>query len=121
MAVSDHDPDHIRAYLKQNDAPSDFALNEVLKQTPLTGCAVEDWQGNKVSMLCFHSNPADKNPKTRDLWLFVANRNMISDLPDAAHPQLHRVDSLLVATWVDGDRVYMLARQGNLEDMKKFL
>ena len=121
MAVAANDSDHIRAYLKQNDAPADFALNETLKQTPMTGCAIENWQGAKVSMLCFHSNPNGKNPGTSDLWLFVANRDLISDLPDAARPQLNRIHSLTVATWVDGDRVYMLARQGDLEDMKKFL
>lgn len=121
MAVAANDSDHIRAYLKQNNAPSDFALNETLKQTPMTGCAIEDWQGAKVSMLCFHSGPSGKNPGTSDLWLFVANRNSISDLPAAARPQLNHIDSLTIATWVDGDRVYMLARQGNLEDMKKFL
>jgi hypothetical protein len=121
MGLATSDTNQIRAYLKQNDAPSDFALNASLKQTHMTGCAVEDWHGAKVSMLCFHSNPANANAKASDLWLFVANRDLVSDLPDATHPQLHRVDSLLIATWVDGDRIYMLARQGDLENMKKFL
>jgi hypothetical protein len=121
MGLATSDTNQIRAYLKQNDAPSDFALNASLKQTPMTGCAVEDWHGAKVSMLCFHSNPANANAKTSDLWLFVANRNLVSDSPDQTQPQLHRVGSLLIATWVDGDRLYMLARQGNLEDLKKFL
>jgi hypothetical protein len=121
MGLATSDTNQIRAYLKQNDAPSDFTLNSTLKQTPMTGCAVEDWHGSKVSMLCFHSNPASGNAHTSDLWLFVANRNLISDAPADAHPRLQRVGTLLVATWTDGDRLYMLARQGDLEDLKKFL
>ncbi len=121
MAVTATDTEHIRAYLKQNNAPSDFVLNKTLQQTPMTGCAVESWHGAKVSMLCFHSNPANTKAGASDLWLFVANRSLVNDSPEAAHPQLQRVNSLLIATWVDGDRLYMLARQGDLEDLKKFL
>jgi hypothetical protein len=121
MGLATNDTTRILAYLKQNNAPSDFMLNATLKQTPMTGCAVEDWQGSPVTMLCFHSNPAGGNAHTSDLWLFVANRNLISDAPSGAHPQVHRVGTLLIATWVDGDRLYMLAHQGELEDLKKFL
>lgn len=121
MATAANDAEHIRAYLKQNNAPSDFVLNEALKLTPMTGCAVENWNGTKVSMICFHSHPENSNTNASDLWLFVANRSSISDAPNATHPQVQQVNSLIVATWVDGDRLYMLARQGDLEGLKKFL
>jgi len=53
MDLTTNQPNPIRAYLAQNQAPADYALPAGLQKANVIGCAIEGWQNTKVSMICF--------------------------------------------------------------------
>lgn len=111
----------IRQHLLEREAPADFALTQPLQHTTLTGCAVEGWRDKKVSLICFHSGETTDDPKSSDLWLFVVDRKSVPDNIDGPRPKFNRVNQLVFATWVDGEKLYLLAKRGDVQSLAKFL
>jgi hypothetical protein len=121
LSLATNDPAQIRDYLKQNGAPSDFTLPEPLKQVALTGCTVENFEGRNVSMICFHTGSKSSDPHVSDLWLFVTDRKAVTGAPKDATPQIAKVGRLATATWTEGDKLYVLGQQGDVQSLQKFL
>ena len=121
MDLLTNDATAIRAYLVQNRAPADFTLTDSLGKTALAGCAIEDWQGKKVSMICFRTGRPLPPGVASDLWLFVADRAAVKNLPAGAGPQLARVNRLITATWTQGDKVYLLGMEGDEQAIRQYL
>lgn len=120
MDLTTHDPVQIRAYLAQNHAPADFILPEKLKQVSLAGCAIEGWQNVKVAMVCFRSRRAAPEVAS-DLWLFVVDRSSLKNLSGATSPQLSKINRLMTATWIQGDKLYYLGIVGDEQAIKQYL
>jgi hypothetical protein len=118
MDLTGNDPAAIRNYLAQNHAPADYVLSEALKKIPTTGCSIENWQGAKVSLICFHTG---KTAQSTDLWLFVANRTALKDLPELASTEFKKINLLTTATWTQGDKVYFLGLAGDEAAVKQYL
>ena len=115
MSLETDDPERIRAFLKNNQAPADYALAPPLARTPVLGCATLSWNGNPVSMLCFADAAQGK------LFLFVVDRGAIPDAPPGATPALRQVGDFAVASWTAQGRAYVLAVKGGPERVRKFL
>ena len=115
MSLETDDPERIRAFLKNNQAPADYALAPPLARTPALGCATLSWNGNPVSMLCFADAAQGK------LFLFVVDRGAIPDAPPGATPALRQVGDFAVASWTTQGRAYVLAVKGGPERARKFL
>jgi hypothetical protein len=111
----------IRAWLAQNHAPSDFTLPAPLEKTALAGCAVENWQDTKVSMICFRTSKPLPAGESSDLWLFVVDRASVENVPDGAKPQFAKVNQFATAVWTQGDKLYLLGTKGDEELLRKFL
>lgn len=111
----------IRAYLNQNRAPADYVLPAPLQKIAMAGCAVESWQGTKVSMICFRTGKPLPAGEQSDLWLFVADRNTVKNPPPAGAPQLAKVNELMTATWTQGNRIYVLGTKGDEETLRQLL
>lgn len=118
MDLTGNDPAAIRNYLAQNHAPADYVLPDALKKIPITGCSIENWQGAKVSLICFHTG---KTSQATDLWLFVANRAALKDLPDLASAQFQKINLLTTATWTQGDKVYFLGMASDEATVRQYL
>ena len=121
MDLATNEPAPIRAYLARNNAPADFELPTPLQQAELTGCAVEEWQGAKVAMICFRTGKTLAPDVASDLWLFVIDRAAVKDTPDATTPQLAKVNRLITATWTQGDKLYLLGTVGDEAAVKQYL
>jgi hypothetical protein len=121
MDLATNSPEQIRAYLAQNHAPTDFVLPAGLKQVTLTGCAVENWQGAKVSMVCFHTGKQPAASGASDLWLFVVDRVSIKDAPAESAPQFSKVNRLITATWTQDDKLYLLGVEGDEQTIRQYL
>lgn len=121
MDLTTNDPVQIRAYLAQNHAPSDFVWPEMLKQASLAGCAVEGWQGVKVSMICFRTGNASMPDGPSNLWLFVVDRALVRGSPMGPSPQFSKVNRLTTATWTQGDKLYLLGTDGDEQTLKQYL
>ena len=119
MDLMTNNPDPIRAYLAERSAPSDFTLPTPLKRAVLIGCAVTEWQGAKVSLLCFRTG---KRADTEsDLWLFVVNRDAVQSAPRGTAPELAKVNRLITASWTQGDKLYFLGTEGDTSAIKSYL
>lgn len=111
----------IRAYLAQRSAPADYALTAPLEKTATTGCAVENWRGASVSMICFRTGKPLPPDKSSDLWLFVIDRAAVKDAPVAATPQFAQVNNLMTATWTEGGKLYVLGMEGDEAALQRYL
>lgn len=111
----------IRAYLAQNGAPSDFGLPAPLEKIEVTGCAIEGWQHEKVSMICFRTGRPLPPGQSSDLWLFVVDRAAMPDAPAAGTRQFTRVNKLMTATWTDGGKIYFLGTEADEATLRTYL
>ena len=115
------DAEKIRAFFKQHNSPADFALPEKLKSVAQSGCAVQGWRDQKVSMICFRTGQPLPPGTQSDLWLFVADEKSVQDAPQNSTPQISKVNKLITATWVQAGKIYLLGLQGDEADIRKFL
>ncbi len=111
----------IQAYLARNHAPADVVLPEPLKSATLTGCAIEGWQGARVSMICFHSGKPLASDQGSDLWLFVADATSISGAPTSAMPVIAPENRAMTACWTAGGKTYLLVTDRDEAFLRKYL
>jgi len=121
MDLTTDNPVQIRAYLAQNHAPADYVLPAPLDKVAVTGCAIESWQGMKVSMICFRTGKPLPPGEQSDLWLFVIDRDSVKNAPATAAPQFVQVNRLVTATWSQGDKLYMLDTEGDEQTIRRLL
>ena len=121
MELATNNPASVRAYLAQNDAPSDYVLPAPLEKAALTGCAIESWQGAKVSMICFRTGKPLPPGEQSDLWLFVIDRSRVKDAPPAGSRQMIQISRLRMVTWTEGDKLYVLGMAGDEQTLRQFL
>lgn len=121
MTLETNVQSEVRAHLAQNHALADYVLPAALEKIELTGCGVLDWQGKPVSMVCFHSGKPLPGEEKTDIFLFVVDRVAISDAPVGGEPQLAKVNKLMTASWARGDRVYVLATEGDEGLIRQYL
>ena len=121
MDFATNNAGQIRAYFAQNHAPADYVLPAPLEKVALTGCAIQSWQGVKVSMICFRTGKSLPPGQAGDLWLFVIDRALVKNAPSAGPPQLAKVNQLITATWSQGDKLYLLGTAGDEQTIRRFL
>ena len=121
MDLETNNPAAIRGYLGQRSAPADYALPAALEKTATTGCAVENWRGVNVSMVCFRTGKPLPPNQSSDLWLFVIDRAAVKDAPTAGAPRFTRVNNLMTATWTAGDKLYVLGMEGDETALRQYL
>jgi len=96
------DMEHLRQEIKQRGAPADYSLTPALAKFKLTGGATFLWRNNPVAMVCF-----DRGDRQM-VFLFVIERTAMKDAPPE-QPQLENLNSLMTASWSQGDKTYVLA------------
>jgi len=121
MDLVTEDPAAVRAYLAQNRAPADYRLPAALEKTAVAGCAIENWQGAKVSMICFRTGRPLPPGQQSDLWLFVIDRSLVKEAPPAETGQFAQVSRLGTMTWTDGDKLYVLGMAGDESALRQYL
>jgi hypothetical protein len=105
----------IHTFLMANQCP-DYILPQPLARLPALGCASNvAWRDHKVSMVCL------KDAKNRDLYLFVMDRQNLDDPPEAGARDYAKILRLGTESWTDGDKVYILAGQGDQSELKRYL
>jgi hypothetical protein len=95
----------------------DYDLPGPLAKTQGTGCAVLQWHGRPVSMICFNSGKTT-TPRVPDLFLFIIERTSVSEPPPTSAPQFTTISrGMSAASWTSGNKSYVLAGLGD----EKFL
>ncbi|HKI69370.1 MAG TPA: hypothetical protein VKA67_07270, partial [Verrucomicrobiae bacterium] len=113
--------DQIRNYLAGHQAPADYQLPDPLQKTATVGCGVLEWQGSKVSMVCFRTGKPLMPGEQSDLWLFVADRKTVEGAPATTSPHFAKVNRLITASWIQGDKLYLLATEGDAQTIQNYL
>jgi hypothetical protein len=121
METNTSDAQAIRAYLKQRQSPADYVLSASLQQTTQSGCAIENWQGSSVSMVCFRTGRPMPAGMQADLWLFVVDPKTIKDAPADSALHVASVNKLTTATWVRDGKLYFIGLEGGPEELRKYL
>ena len=120
MDMETNDVVPIHTYLAQQHAP-DFALPAPLQHATLTGCAVREWQGAKVSLICFRTGKPLPTGDKSDLWLFVVDRAAVQNVPLTTAPTITKVNQLITATWTEGGKLYFLGVEGEEPNLRRYL
>ena len=121
MDVTSNDAGQIRQYLAQHQAPADYVLPAGLQSAALAGCALENWQGKNISMICFRTGRPLVNGQQVDLWLFVIDQAALADPPAAGAPQFKQISRLATATWNANGKVYLLGTTAEATVLNQFL
>jgi hypothetical protein len=121
MDLTTNDTASIRAFLTRKYAPANFTLPKPMEKAALAGCAVEAWQGAKVSLICFQTGKPLPPGTASDLWLFVVDRAAVKNPPNTSTPQFVKVSRLSTATWTSGDKLYLLGVAGDEQEIQKYL
>lgn len=115
MSLESNDPDRIRKFLANNQAPADYAVTRGIERTTPLGCATLSWNGNPVTMLCFRDHPG------QDLYLFVVDHQAIPNRAPSASPRVERFGDFSTASWESGGKTYVLTMKGDPERVRSYL
>ena len=121
MDLTTNNPAQIRAFLAESSAPADYVLPAPLQKAAVAGCAVEGWQGAKVSMICFRTGRPLPPGQSSDLWLFVVDRTSVKDTPPPEARQFAQVNRLMTVTWTQGNRLYVLGMEADEQTLRQYL
>jgi hypothetical protein len=119
MDLETNDLAEIGKFLVTHQAPANYVLPSGLQKTTGTGCAILEWQGKRVSMVCFNSGK-NSSATPSDLFLFVINRADLPKAPPPGAPTFAQTNSLPTASWTHGDKTYILATTGDEASLRKY-
>lgn len=105
----------VRQWLGQEHAIAELEVPQRLAAQGTMGCQILEWNGAKVTLVCFDIGDWEM------AHLLVVDRRAFSSLPDSAEPTLNQSAGWTTASWVKGDRVYLLAGQGERPELRNFL
>ena len=121
MDLTTNDLGQIRAFLAQTGSPSDYAVPTGLQlKAAALGCALETWQGARVSLICFKSGKSLRQGQTNDLWLFVTDSKSVRGAPEGG-PVIRKVNRTMTASWTEGGLTYLLVADGDAAFLQQYL
>jgi hypothetical protein len=106
----------VRQWLSVHGAPNNFVLPSSLTGRPSLGCRLFEWNGQRVSLVCFEIE------NRRVAHMFVINRAGFGDLNASGSPQFQtRSDGITTAAWSDRERMYVVAIRNGESELKRLL
>jgi hypothetical protein len=100
---SSRDPGQLVAWLRGQSAPAPAEIPAKLSTQPTYGCKTWQWNGHRISMVCF------KAGQKGGIHLFTTPRATLAKAPPEAKPSFGRHGQWFVASWSKDDHAYMLA------------
>jgi hypothetical protein len=79
------------------------------------GCRVLSFRGHDVTLICF------VREGNRLAHLFTVDRSALPEMKPGGKPLFANENGWMTATWVEGDRVYMVAMQGGRAALEEYL
>ncbi|MEO6971128.1 MAG: hypothetical protein ABI217_09570 [Chthoniobacterales bacterium] len=86
-----------------------------LAALPSVGCRILSFRGHKVTLICFRRAGGGL------AHLFVVDRAALPGLKSGARPVFQAEGEWTTASWAEGDRVYMIAAQGDRATVQSYL
>ncbi len=114
LEMASHDLGSIKSWLATQAAlPTDIPPRLAALQ-PL-GCRILSFRGQSVALICF------QREGDRLAHLFVVDRSALPKMEPGAKPVFASAGDWMTASWVEGDRVYMIAVQGDRAAVMRYL
>jgi hypothetical protein len=104
VAFESHDMAKIQQWLQGKGMDAQVDLPPQLQGGIPQGCRVVDWNGQKVTMICFFKDG-------QHMDLFVTDGVNLPGLPVNGTPQFAKADGVMTAMWTNGQKVYLLTGQ----------
>lgn len=131
MNVEAKDLDQLRQAFAAKGWPSEYTFPLALQSLPLEGGVTLEWQGHKVSLICWSApgqeEKGEKEDKDeseekdeKDTWLFIADAPVSPGAPADVAPQFAKVGELATASWSKDGKLYILAARNDLESLQKY-
>ncbi len=108
------DEPELKQWLTEHRGHPDFVLPPKLAEHGVLGCKIVEWQGHRVTLLCFKFDGGHAD-------IFVADA---ADLPGASlgsAPRFATDGPLITATWQREGKVYHLAGNFSTDQLKQLL
>jgi hypothetical protein len=96
------------------DRRVDFVLPAKLEAQPTHGCRVLDWQGHRVSLVCFELAGGET------VHLFTVDRSALRDAPPE-QLKFGAAGRYALAGWTRGEKVYLAASSKGEASLRKLL
>lgn len=109
------DVGEIRQWLNDEGGYGEFVLPSGLEGRPGVGCRLLDWQGSRVSLICFEL------ANGRVVHLFVVNQDAVGAFSFST-PEFHEAQGVVTAAWSGQGLTYILmCKTGTLDDLKSVI
>ena len=95
------DVQHIKLWLAQHNASSDFPLPQGLRETRIVGCRIIEVERRRVPMLCLADG-------LKHLHLFVVDEAQFAGLPPQGTPDFEKCGGWKTTSWQHAGRTYVL-------------
>ena len=108
------DGPELKQWLTEHRGHPDFVLPPKIAQHGVMGCKVVEWQGHRVTLLCLKFDGGHMD-------IFVVNA---ADLPGTRlgeAPQFAAASTLTTATWQSEGKIYHLAGNFSVDQLKRLL
>lgn len=106
---------HIMEWLQKSATASPLEIpKELQKLTPM-GSRVLRFRGHDVALICFRRSEGNM------AHLFVMDRAALPRFSGTGRPQFSSEGKWAVAAWTADDKVYLLAVEGDREQLERFL
>ncbi|HRI11614.1 MAG TPA: hypothetical protein PLX89_01305 [Verrucomicrobiota bacterium] len=103
----------VERFLVQSGSPTQVTLPLPVGSLPVMGGAALRFQNRPVSMICFDRGGGQL------LWLFAIDHSGPS--PKSSDPRFEQIGTLATMLWTSGDRVLLMAVQGNEQTVRSYL
>ena len=114
LDMESQDLGQIKEWLSKKEASPGFVPPRLAALQPL-GCRLLSFGGQRVTLICF------KRDNDRLAHLFVVDRAALPQMKSGAPPVFAGVGDWMTASWVENDRVYMIAVQGDRGAVQRYL
>jgi hypothetical protein len=103
----------VKRWLAAKDSVAELTFPKGLEGKPSLGCRVLDWNGQKVSLVCFELSNRKK------VHLLAVDSSIFENAPGAS-PEFGQASGVTTASWSRSGRTYVLAsRQANETELKE--
>jgi hypothetical protein len=115
LDLMSRDVAEVRRWLAQKESHADLVLPAGLDGRPSLGCRLLDWNGHKVSLICFEME------NKQVAHLLVVDSTAFKDVPTES-PVFNQVGNMATASWSRGGKTYVIAsKEASQTDLMKLL
>lgn len=107
----------LRSHLARSGAPTPAKIPNQLKAVPTIGCVTFDYDGTKMSMICF------KNGKVYHLITVdkIGSKNNLLPNSPYSEAQFFEHEKQAFKVWSEDGQIYILSTEGTKEDIPEFI